>query len=308
MDESMFSEKLPRLQIAWDSTSFKLFQECPRKYQYTILDQWVAVRAKAQLDFGIAVHKAIEKYHRLRAKGVDYDDAMLQTVRFCLNTKGQWATGDTLYNHFNLARGVIWYLDLFRNDPAETLILSNGEPAVELSFRFALPLESPDGTPYFWCGHIDRVVKFQGDIIISDIKSTKSGLDQNFTKRFSPNNQLNGYILGSSTILPGGGTRTAMIDGIELKVNFNRFVRLFITRTPNQLHEWMDNTGEWLKMAEQYAEKGFWPMNLESCDKWGGCTFRDICSKDPSTRDQWLTGSPQDFTKREWNPLISREA
>ena len=42
---------------------------------------------------------------------------------------------DTIKTRFTLLRSVVWYLEQFENDPCETVILADGRPAVELSFR-----------------------------------------------------------------------------------------------------------------------------------------------------------------------------
>jgi hypothetical protein len=45
-------------------------------------------------------------------------------------------------------------------------------------------------------------------------------------------------------------------------------------------------------------------MNDTACDKYGGCEFREVCSKSPSVRDKFLKA---DFKQEEpWNPLIPR--
>jgi hypothetical protein len=36
-----FSPSIPGLQFAFDSVSLGLLKECPRKYQYTILEGWI---------------------------------------------------------------------------------------------------------------------------------------------------------------------------------------------------------------------------------------------------------------------------
>ena len=86
-----------------------------------------------------------------------------------------------------------------------------------------------------------------------------------------------------------------------------RFVRGFTYRTPDQLREWLADLRYWLDLAERYAIEDYWPQNDTACDKFGGCRFRDICSKSPQVREQFLKS---DFTKLDedarWNPLRPR--
>jgi hypothetical protein len=67
----------------------------------------------------------------------------------------------------------------------------------------------------------------------------------------------------------------------------------------------MWDLGVWLKQAKWYAEDDYWPQNDKSCHKYGGCPFREVCSKSPSVRDKFLESG---FVRREWNPLIPRTA
>ena len=49
----------------------------------------------------------------------------------------------------------------------------------------------------------------------------------------------------------------------------NRFVSGFTLRTPDQLDEWMNDLRLHLERAEEYATRGYWPMNDTACDKFG---------------------------------------
>ena len=87
----------------------------------------------------------------------------------------------------------------------------------------------------------------------------------------------------------------------------NAFARGFTFRTPDQLTEWLADLRYWLTMAENYATMEYWPQNDTSCDKFGGCRFRSVCSKDPSVRERFLEA---DFIKlpesERWNPIKPR--
>ena len=277
--DSPWSKELPGLQTAWDATSMNLLQTCPRKYYYSQVLHYRVKTFQAPLSFGILMHKALETYHGFKAKGQEHDEAAQGAMDFCLSAgKELDQSTETERTRFTLTRAVVWYLDQFRTDPAETIILSNGKPAVELSFRVAMPLDTPDGLPYLWCGHIDRLVSLEDRIGVSDIKTTKYSLSDNWFQRFSPSNQMSGYLFGCMVILPEEPCKKILIDAIELKVNFNRFLRGFANRTTGQIEEWVKETGVWIKMAEQFAEQEHWPMNLEICDKYGGCPFRkNVC-------------------------------
>ena len=230
-------------------------------------------------------------------------------------------------NRETLVALVVDYLDHFDPDPAETYIKSDGTPAVELSFRFELdwgprageckdglepgdvgyPGPSYESQPYLLCGHLDRVVSFNDQLLVMDRKTTTTTLSGYYFNQYEPNNQMTLYTLAGKIIM-GAPIRGVIIDAAQILLEKpNAFARGFTYRTEDQLEEWLADLRVLLENAERYAENDYWPMNDSSCDKFGGCRYRDICSKSPSVRERFLAA---DFEKLEpdqrWNPLKSR--
>ena len=202
-----------------------------------------------------------------------------------------------------LIRSVVWYCDQFEHDAAKTVVLADGSPAVELSFRMALPLENPDGEPYLWCGHIDKLVEFGGYKYILERKHTVSTLSGYYFDRYSPNSQVSGYAT-SVDVFFGEPVAGTIIDAAQVAVGFTRFQRGIAPRTAALKDEWLTATLHWIERAEQCAKAGYWPMNEESCMNYGGCQFRGICSKDPGARPAALRA---EFVQEPWNPLENRD-
>jgi hypothetical protein len=48
---------------------------------------------------------------------------------------------------------------------------------------------------------------------------------------------------------------------------------------------------------------GKWPMNTESCGKYGGCPFRPLCQEDPRVREGYERGN---YIPHKWDPLEER--
>jgi hypothetical protein len=157
--------------------------------------------------------------------------------------------------------------------------------------------------PYILCGHLDRVVDFQGEIFAEDYKSSTSTPGSYFWNQFEPNNQMSLYTLAGKIVFQTN-IKGVLIDSIQIMVDDTRCTRGTTYRTQDQLEEWLDDLHHWLRMAEDYATAGYWPQNDTACDKYGGCKFREICSKSPGVRERFLKG---DFNKEEpWNPLLPR--
>jgi PD-(D/E)XK nuclease superfamily len=317
-----------QIQVAWDSTSLGWLKSCPRLYQYIMIEGWSPSGESVHLRFGQEYHHALQDYDLLRASGIKHNDAVHDTVRELLVRTSDFDPDHKVKTRNSLVRSVIWYLDQFQREQTTTHILANGKPAVELSFRFELewgPASADKGwvgnetekhnlgQPYILCGHIDRVVSFNGDLFVLDHKTTTSAPGEWFYSQFTPDNQMSLYSFAGQIVL-NAPVRGVIIDAAQIKEDESAFGRGFTYRTPAQIAEWVQDLRYWLTLAEQYATANYWPMNDKSCGHYRsereertGCPFREICGKDPSVRETFLKTQ---FTKlkedEKWNPLRSR--
>ncbi len=309
------------IQYAFDSTSLGYFKRCPRLYQYVMIEGWEPREDSADLFFGAEFHTALEHFDRLRAEGLPFGESIRAVVGDLIcRTAGYAPDPETKAGKYksreNLLGLVVDYLDFYRDDKAETYILEDGRPAVELSFRFELDWgpqteartgwgpDAPEAEPqpYILCGHLDRVVTFSGELFVMDRKTTTSTLGSYYFDKYEPDNQMTLYTLASRIIL-GSPVRGVIVDGCQILLDKpHNFSRGITYRTPDQLDEWLKDLERWLALAESYAAAEYWPMNDLSCDKYGGCKFREICSKSPAVRERFLESK---FQKRSepWNPL-----
>lgn len=294
------------LQFAVDSTSVGMMKTCWRKYYYGIVLGYRSRQTGVDLTFGLHYHAILEKYDHLKAGGADHTEATRGALRVALELtwdfeKGRpWDSGDNNKNRFTLVRSILWYLDQFEIDPVTTLILDNGKPAVELSFRLELDYRADLSSNFILCGHLDRVGTFSDDVWVLDRKSTRHTLDDNYFAQFTPHNQFSTYVFGGGVVynMPFKGI---ICDAAQIGVEFTRFQRAPIMRTASQIEEWYKDLGLILEGAKRCADDNYWPMNEQSCFR---CEFRQICSLPPSTREQWLKSS---YTQRVWDPLVTRD-
>lgn len=309
---SPFLSGAPNVQWAWDSTSLGWLKECPRKYYYHMIEGWSSRHEAIHLEFGILYHRALETYERLRID-LDHDEAVKEVVRRVM--EWTWRDGKpwrsasdlppddkaTLKCREYLVRTVVWYLDTFRKDPAQTKVSING-PMIELHFQFDIDFSYNMDQKYALCGYLDRVVTFQGETFVMDRKTTTTTLGGYYFDQYDPDNQMSLYTVAAQVAFHTP-VKGVIVDAAQIAVGFSRFVRHFIFKTPDQIKEWLDDTKFWLRLAERFAEANRWPMNDKSCHKFGGCVFRKVCSKSPSVRDRFLES---DFVRRKWNPLEIR--
>lgn len=322
------------IQFAWDSTSLGWLKRCPRLYQLSMIEGWRPKDDNVHLTFGIRYTNALEFYHKLRAEdggenynhdmalGLVVEKALLDTWLPDEDPVGKdeepglgrpWTTDNNTKNRYTLLRTIIWYLDQYENDPAETVIAEDGTPLVERSFRMELDFGpkasfyNTDGKPwqpYLLCGHLDRVVTFLGSTFGMDHKTTKSTIGSYYFDQYEPNNQMTLYTIATKVIfdVPIKGM---VIDAAQTAVGFSAFSRGVTYRTPAQLEEWLHDLKYHLANAERYATDQYWPQNDTACFN---CAFNKhdskICAKDPAVRHAFLASH---FTKDSpWNPLLQR--
>src|SRR5215469_7459414 len=311
------------VQFAWDSTSLGYFKRCPRLYYYTMIEGWETRDESIHLRFGIEYHHALQVYEEAKAKGADHDEALCEAVYSLLTRIDDWNPDrDTKAgknkNPETLLRTTIWYLDEYKDDEARTLIWKNGTPAVEQSFKFELTW-GPEvkrnergqllpSQPYLLCGHLDKIVVYQDQRFVMDHKTTTWWLSARYFDAYEPDNQMTLYSLASKVVLhQDSPVRGVIIDAAGIEPEKSTFARGITYRTTDQLAEWVEDLKWHLEEAKRCATEGRWPMRDTSCDKYGGCKFREICSKSPKVRQRFLEGSfVKQAEEERWNPLRIR--
>jgi hypothetical protein len=314
-----------QIQFAWDSTSLGYLKTCPRLYQLVMVDGWGSSDESIHLRFGSEYHTALEQYDHCRSEGLDHDSSLREVVSGILIRTSDFrpdpeTKAGKYKNRDSLLRLVIDYADKYEDDPAKTYIKADGQPAVELSFSFEIdwgPMACRNGEQhqnekrnytllYLLCGHLDRVVEYMDGLYVMDHKTTTTTLSDYFFNQFEPNNQMSLYSLAGQVVL-NSPIKGVVIDAAQIMIGANRLVRRFTFRAPDQHTEWLRDLRYWLALAESYATEGYWPQNDTACDKFGGCRFREVCSKSPHVRDRFLESR---FTKlpqeERWNPLRAR--
>jgi hypothetical protein len=295
------------VQFAWDSTSLKIAEECLYKYKLRMLDGWTPHRRSVHLDFGSWYATALEHFHKHRADGLSHDDALSEVVSEALynswvyddegQSVGPWQSDHNTKTRENLFRTIVWYTEQFKDDPCSTVILTDGTAAVEHSFRLSVDND------IVLCGHLDRLVYYGDKLFVQDQKTTGTTITPRYFDQWNMDAQMSLYTFASRAIFKSP-VKGVIIDAAQIAVGFSRFERGFTFRDDAQLNEWYDHSMTHILRAREATEENYFPMNTTSCDKFGGCMYKNVCSKSPAVRDRFLDA---DFRKGEkWDPLLPR--
>ena len=328
-------------QFAWDSTSLGTFQTCPRKYFYGILQGWTASERSVHLEFGGHYAKALERFHKFRAAGLEYADAVRGVLRLLMietwehdlveenaltsvgiedgavlfSEEGEGIQRVALWRMPGTGRPVDWGHNTKTRD---TLVRSvvwylhqfENDPmttvilangAAAVEYSFSFELSED----YLYCGHIDRLVHYgeDKDVYVQDQKTSGSTITPRYFKAYSPDIQMTGYTL-AGTIGFNLPVKGVVIDAAQIAVGFTKFERGVVLRHKTQLEEFREEALAYIAEAKRCHETGYYPMRRPSCGNYGGCEFQNVCALQPILRERFLEGN---FKKRKrWDPLERR--
>jgi hypothetical protein len=318
--ESPFIEGT-NIQYAWDSTTLGDLKTCLQYYYLQRIQGWQPKEESVHLRFGRLYQEALVNYTvSVIEGGLKHEDAVHDAVGVLLRDSLNWwddadlkdmrgsAKGKT---RFNLVQLAIWHMEHYRDDPMKTHILSDGKAAVELSFTFELDWAPGSGDRnYVLCGHLDEVKEFAGELYVLDNKTTGFPLSSYFFDQYDPENQMTLYTLAGQVLMdaPVKGViiDAAMVKELEKETKIE-FQRGMTFRTKDNIDEWVDELRYWFDLQERAAIADRWPHNDKACGMYGGCRFREVCSKSPLVRERFLKAAfVQVPVEERWNPLKPR--
>jgi len=270
------------LQLQWNQSSLLSLMTCQRYYKLTEDERWTKDRrggGKAtNLVFGQEYHTALENL----LKGMPLSEVLRAAWAGAYSTLNL-DTGDNARTLARLIRGIIWYEEQYRNDVLRTAILENGKPALEVHFDIPTPHRD---IPFRFSGIVDWLVWWEGQLYISDHKTTKKTLNQYYYQEFSPNLQVVSYIWSLRKM--GLDVRGFIINAFQTAVSFSRFDRHIIEINQAEVDEFEHHLYYWLDQYIEAFEADYFAMNFQSCTAFGGCRMREICGAAPDQRQGLL--------------------
>ncbi len=301
---------------------------CDRLLEYKSLRRRILAAEKPSLNFGSAIHLALEyRYKTYQHRSVDdayYNEVATHLTQFF--DEHQVPSEDW--------RNLNWCMKLLRKynekyDIEQFNLLKDHEdkPMVELSF--ALPLYTYHGPyrgvtmniPIIYTGRIDLPVSIDGSIFITDHKTT-SMMGQMFWDQQRRSSQQKGYVWAFQN-LTGIKVDGYQINGIRTKEP-PQYVQAGVKGTgkyttenwwnetfqrerfiikPGDTEEWKANTIALLENFFHKYNQNYLPMMTTWCSHYGRCAYYDVCQLDASDRDFFLASGL--YADNTWSPLKS---
>lgn len=308
--------------IEIDSQILNSIQNCALKHEYQFIENLSPSAKAAPLEKGSLLHSVLELYDGLMGNcfnlesdtwvalegqefRLEFESKLARDrndiVKFCLDA-GQFFASKMEIDSETAANVLFQfkeYCEYYKNDPWSTLAVE------EVGSRV---LFENSEIKIVYAVKIDRFVE-QGSIRAPmDHKSSERRGDVS-----SMSNQFIGYCWAMNC-------NQIIIDKIGFQKTLKpseRFQRFVLTIDDGRIAEWVLNStltilnhlamttfnfneaSEYFRMAHDIMhmqEKSQPLMNLTSCDKYGGCIYRNICESNPEGRE-WT--KERDFIVRE---------
>lgn len=216
----------------------------------------------------------------------------------------RWDSDNPAKDRNSLIRLVSWYIDEQPETKGEgglyPYMFQDGTYAVELSFSFPTTFKNSHGEPFVLAGHLDSISTFGDELWVTDNKTTKKMLNQNYYAQYAPNLQVDLYDLAASVLYSALGVKGVLIEAAQTMATGARFGMLPVRKSEKQREEFYKELGWWFATAETHAKANYWPMNRAACFL---CPYKTICSKEEQVREMYLKA---DFVVKKWNPLEER--
>ena len=305
---------------------------CTRYLQYKVLNNRISAGEKSSLNFGSAIHLALEhRYKNWQNRQVDqqyYDELGVIFTNFFTEHPPQSDDFRTMNWAMELVRE---YNNRFGIEEFSLLAdKQTGKPWVELPFAVKLfDYQMIDHViPVYFTGKIDLVVSIDSQIYVLDHK-TASSIGNQFWDEYRMSSQPRGYAWAFQEIT-GIKPHGYIINCIRSKdkpqyvMKGKNFTREGKTTTPeqwwkdtyqrerflikhdqNELGEWKQNTIEQVEQFFWHYSRGYFPMKTKWCAIYGRCPYYDVCSLAKEDRGVMLaSGMFQDNT---WSPLNKQD-
>lgn len=265
-----------------------------RIYDYTAISQWLLCQRRwywygirnlvpdvpaAAPHFGQAIHAGIAEWF----DGHDQDRALAKFLEAM-----QGSPPDLLRTP---AKGELIIKGYAKQWPQEPFKVLENEA------MFQVPM--PDGSTYV--GRRDRVIEWDGRILVMELKTTSGGIGAHYFKQFSPNLQIDGYCYAVAKKY--GKCDGALVDAVQVCKTKEGYAREIHDRTPEDLKAFerrymrivadIEATGHMhqerldpdedppthaFTVEERVAHgKDLYLQNQMMCTYYGECPYRKLC-------------------------------
>ena len=279
--------------IVIDATILNTVQSCGLKAYYAFHKNLKPLETPTYFDKGSLMHELTRLYRVFRRHRPNWSKQKM--LEICIKK------GRKFYIKLDLSVGdceeilsyFVAYADKYHGDGWQFLTIEK---------PFFKELYRNDSLVIFYQGKPDcsaRVPKFD-PLIVSDMKTGSRDTEPSILS-----NQFIGYAWALDT-------QIVVVDKVNFykKMDNEKSFKRYILNYPQDLiEEWKEGAIYWALTYKGYIESEYYPPNLTSCDKYGGCVFAKtsmgkpgICETERAARNskilsEYKVGEPWDVGK-----------
>lgn len=288
-----------------DSTMLSDFRSCPRKFYLSFVRKLGHPGLSVHLRAGGAFAKALEVARQYYVQGADPTEAEALGLMALIKNYGDYIPPDKHKNK-SLEMTISAYLSYLERWPLETdpmrIMVIQGTHAIEFSFALPMPVNHPEtGDPFLFAGRADCFMQYGRTVLVDDEKTT-SYFTHNWADQWKLRAQFMAYTYAAREF--GFKADGALVRGTAFKLSGIEHAEVIIQIIPDRLKRWYEQTVRDLERMVRLWHEDYFDYNFgDSCNAYGGCTFKHLCSvEDP---EKWI--EPLGFVERIWDPLHRQE-
>lgn len=268
-----------------DYTSLSTFLVCRKKYYWRIVRGITGKIPPLAAEFGRCIHLALDVWHKEHNLENAIKIFESNFVEDPSDEKRTLAVGRKLLS---------LYAEKYAHEGFKVL-------AFEQEFSVPIP-----NTDHLLIGRIDKIIDWDGAIMIMDHKTT-SRLGYEYFFKIRPNMQFDGYIWASRSIgypTCNGILLDALLvaKGLTIPSQLSRLTplaRCTDFRTDKDLERYISNLQAIIRDLKLCYDTNEWYENTESCCDFIECPYRRICKEEQDLHERIIE---MDFKVEPWSP------
>lgn len=325
-----------------DNAFLEYATTCVRKTQYRYVMSKVSKGEKDALNFGSAIHRALEyRYSVVQNRQMTEADEQVVHNRILVPFFEEHIPSEDSHRNLN------WAFELFKHYnkayPVEPFKLmtwkepkpchhcngtghdsndgciwckGSGKQSIMSEITFIHDIHTYNGIPIKYIGRIDLPVIWNDVIIVNDHK-TASMLGNFYFEGQKISPQFEGYCWAMQQTIKSPIVSGFCINALRTKEPPMKpksgwdqwwsecFARHKEYLRPGQLDEWKENTIQLIEEWMWHYERGYFPMKKKACTMYGKCPYYDVCYLPKENRELVLNSTQ--FTEEKWTPLKDYE-
>ena len=295
-----------------DNSSLESFTTCARNAEHTLVDKKRPAGRRSPLEFGSAIHDALEHRYRLAVNRPLTDEEKHQVIQRAVSylTTVSPPEADDWRNASQAHDVLVKYFETYATEVFTVLDVENAFslPLCEIPVDLVDPRtkQHVDLVKVYWTGKMDVIARnLNNQTFLIDHK-TSSMLGPSYYRQFENSQQMHGYCWAASEIY-NTPVRTVLINvlGSRKPTRTGKSIQLerqFYHYPNYMIDNWRHNVETLVADFLSHYFRDYFPMQTAWCvGKYGDCPFLDVCLLEPAQRRVMLDSA--NYEDNTWSPL-----